>query len=99
MMGMMDGGMMGRGMMGRGMNMGMDMSMVPMMRMMMQDPELRKIIMEHKKQCRQELMKKLAANPKAVEKMLMMMAHNKEAVKEVLKKNPQLKKQLEEMLK
>ncbi len=92
-MGSMHGGM------GMQMGMGMDMSMMPMMKMMMQDPELRKIIMEHRRQCRQELMRKLASNPKAVEKMLMMMAHNEEAVKKVLKKNPTLKKKLEGLLK
>ncbi len=81
--GMMQGGMMGSGMMG----------------MMMQDPEIKKMMMEHMKKCRQEMMQKMMSNPKVVEKMMKMMMMHKETVKEVLKNNPQMKKQLKELTK
>ncbi len=82
MMPMMMGGMMG--------NMGM--------MGMMHDPEAMKIIREHQMQCRRELMKKLAARPKFIEKMIHIMLMHPEAVKETLNKNPKLKQKMEELI-
>jgi hypothetical protein len=68
---------------------------------MMQDPEIMKIIQEHRMKCRKELMKKLAkrGSSSMAERMLRMMTMHPEAFKEALRKNPQLKKKLEELLK
>ena len=84
----------------QGMKMGMGhMGMSPMMGIMMSDPEIRSMVMEHMRQCRQELMNKLMSNPKVMEKMLNMMAMHPEAFQKALENNPELRKKLREMLK
>jgi len=66
--------------------------------MMMHDPETQKIIKEHMIKCRKELMKKLAARPSTMERMLHMMIMHPESFKEVIKKNPELRDKLRELL-
>ncbi len=73
-------------------------SHMPMMMYMMKDPELKRIIQEHRKKCMQELMVKLYQNPKVMEKLINTIINNPETAKKVLENNPQLKKQLEELL-
>jgi len=70
-----------------------------MMMFMMQDPEIRKIVREHRKKCMRELMEKLTATPSVQKRLINMMLSNPEAVREVLKNNPELKRRLEELLK
>ena len=92
--GMMGGMMPMMGMMGGMMNpMGM------MYGSMMSDPKLRKIITEHQKKCKEELMKKLSKHPSFAERLINMLVMHPEAVKKALKKNPALKKKLEEIVK
>jgi hypothetical protein len=86
MMGEMKGGKEGHGSMG-------------MMMMMMQDPELRKIIMEHRRKCMRELMEKISARPSFQERLIRMLLKHPDAAKQVLEENPDLKKGLEELLK
>ncbi len=66
---------------------------------LMQDPEIMNIIREHQMECKRELMKKLAARPKFIEKMISIMLMYPEAVKETLRENPELKRRMEELLK
>jgi predicted histidine transporter YuiF (NhaC family) len=70
-----------------------------MMGMMMNEPEIKIMMMEHMKKCRQEIMQKMMSNPKVVEKMMKMMLMHKESVKKVINNNPQIKKELKELTK
>ncbi len=74
----------------------MHMGMMGMM--MMDDPEVRRIIREHRKKCMKELMEKLSTHPAVVERMVKMLLAHPETAREVLKNNPELKEQLEELL-
>ncbi|RLJ70324.1 hypothetical protein BCF55_0592 [Hydrogenivirga caldilitoris] len=66
-----------------------------MMPMMMQDQEMRKLMMEHMQKCREQMMN----DPRVHERMLHMLTMHPEAFKEAIKKNPELKKKLQELLK
>ncbi len=68
------------------------------MHMMMKDPELRKLIKEHMRQCKKELHEKLMKHPKVIKRMLKMLAVNKEEVQKVLEENPQLREELKTLL-
>ncbi len=70
------------------------------MMVMPHDPETMKLIQEHKKKCKKELMQKLAQKrSKAMaEHMLRMMAMHPEAFKKVIQENPQLKEKLRELV-
>ena len=93
MMGMMGGGM---GMMGGHGSMG---PMGMLKHQIMSDPKLMKLVREHQKKCKQELMKKLSKHPSFIEKLLKVIAMNPDSAREILKKNPELKKKLERVLK
>jgi hypothetical protein len=94
MMGMM--GMGGMGMMG---GMG-QMGPTGMLRhQIMSDPKLRKLIEDHQKKCKQELIKKLSQHPSFIEKLVNVIAMHPEAVREALKRNPELRNKLKEILK
>ena len=69
-----------------------------MMKFMMHDPELRKIIREHRKKCMQELMEKLHSRPAFQERMIRMILKHPEAARKALENNPELRKRLEELL-
>jgi len=69
-----------------------------MMKFMMQDPELRKIIREHRKKCMQELMEKLHSRPAFQEKMIRMILRHPEAARKALENNPELRERLKELL-
>ncbi len=66
--------------------------------MAMKDPELRKLIRDHMKQCKRELHKKLMKHPKMIRRMLKMLAMNKEEVQRVLEENPELKEEFKTLL-
>ncbi|GAB6065893.1 hypothetical protein JCM9492_09850 [Aquifex pyrophilus] len=71
-----------------------------MMYMMMQDPEVRRIMREHMMKCRRELMEKLAKlrAEKFANMMLQMIEMHPEAFKKALKENPELRKKMKELL-
>ncbi len=76
------------------------MPMMPMMMsMMMEDPEMRKAMMEHMQKCRQQMMNTLMENPRFMERLISTMLQHRETMKKVLENNPQMKKQMEELLK
>jgi|GEM_PF-1305225 hypothetical protein len=71
--------------------------MMPMM--MMGDPEMQKMMMEHMQRCREQMMHMLMENPKFMHNMMSMMLKHRETMKKVLEANPQMKEQMKEMLK
>ncbi|WP_254426270.1 hypothetical protein [Pampinifervens florentissimum] len=73
--------------------------MMPMMPMMMEDPEMYKMMMEHMQRCRQQMMDMMMENPKFMERMMHMMLQHKDVMKKVLEKNHEMKRQMEEILK
>ncbi len=68
------------------------------MRVMMMDPEIRKIMMKQMKKCRQEMMKKVMSNPEVIKKMLNVIIKHREITKQVLNENPDLRDHLKELL-
>lgn len=67
--------------------------------MMMEDPEMYKMMMEHMQRCRQQMMDMMMENPKFMERMMHMMLQHKDVMKKVLEKNHEMKRQMEEILK
>jgi len=66
--------------------------------MFMKDPEIRKLVKEHMKECRRELKKKLMSHPKVIKRMLKTLLMNKEQLQKVLEENPELKDELKTLL-
>ncbi len=71
---------------------------IGMMMYMMQDPEVMKMIMEHRRKCMRELMEKLAKRPATVKRMMNMILMHPETAKEVLESDPELREKFEELL-
>ncbi len=78
--------------------MGMHHMYMGMPMMFMKDPEIRKLVKDHMKECRRELKKKLMKHPKVIKHMLKTLLMNKEELQKVLEENPDLRDELKTLL-
>ena len=70
-----------------------------MMQIMMMDPEIKKIMMKHMRECKKQVMKKMMGDQMVLKRMIRMLVMNKDTEKEILKENPDLKEEIKSMLK
>ncbi|ACO02967.1 membrane or secreted protein [Persephonella marina EX-H1] len=69
------------------------------MQIMMMDPEIKKIMMKHMRECKKQVMKKMMGDQMVLKRMIRMLVMNKDTEKEILKENPDLKEEIKSMLK